>query len=52
LRADQSVEAAERALHFFPGHYQADVHEKRPLFKRPPGQETAPVEFNQAGSAI
>jgi len=52
MRADQSLEAAERALHFFPGHYQADVHEKRPLFKRPPGQETAPVEFNQAGSAI
>ena len=34
LRADQSVEAAERALHFFPGHYQADVNETRPLFAR------------------
>ena len=34
LRADQSRETAERALHFFAGHYQADVHEQRPLFLR------------------
>ena len=34
LRADQSRETAERALHFFAGHYQADVHEQRPLFSR------------------
>jgi uncharacterized protein (DUF934 family) len=34
MRADQGREAAERALHFFPGHYQADVHEQRPLFSR------------------
>ena len=34
LRADQSREVAERALHFFPGHYQADVLEQRPLFSR------------------
>lgn len=34
LRADQSREAAERALRFFPGHYQADVHEQRPQFSR------------------
>ena len=34
LRADQSREVAERSLHFFPGHYQADVHEQRPLFSR------------------
>jgi len=34
LRADQGREAAERALHFFAGHYQADVHEQRPLFLR------------------
>jgi len=34
LRADQGREAAERALHFFAGHYQADVHEQRPLFSR------------------
>jgi hypothetical protein len=34
------------------GHYQADVTEHRPLFKRPAGQETTNREFNQAGSAI
>lgn len=38
LRHDQSVEAAERALNFFGGHYQADVHERRPLFQRPADQ--------------
>ena len=35
LRGDQSREAAERALGFFPGHYQADVNETRPIFARP-----------------
>jgi uncharacterized protein (DUF934 family) len=34
LRADQSVESAKRALAFFPGHYQGDVTERRPLFAR------------------
>jgi uncharacterized protein (DUF934 family) len=34
LREGQSVEAARRALAFFPGHYQADVVERRPLFAR------------------
>ena len=52
LRADQSIDIAERALNFFPGHYQADVNEHRPLFKRPAGEETTNREFNQAGSAI
>jgi len=37
LRADQSREAAERALSFFPGHYQGDVRDNRPLFAQPPG---------------
>lgn len=37
LRADQSVEAAERALGFFPGHYQGDVADTRPLFAKPAG---------------
>jgi len=32
LRADQSVEAAKRALRFFPGHYQGDASEPRPHF--------------------
>jgi uncharacterized protein (DUF934 family) len=35
LRADQSQAAAERALSFFPGHYQGDVQEHRPAFARP-----------------
>lgn len=52
LRGDQSIDIAERALNFFPGHYQADVTEHRPLFKRPAGEETTNREFNQAGSAI
>ena len=34
LRADQDPAAAERALAFFPAHYQGDVHEARPLFAR------------------
>ena len=35
LRGDQKVESAQRALGFFPGHYQGDVHEPRPVFARP-----------------
>jgi uncharacterized protein (DUF934 family) len=35
LRADQSIEAAERALRIFAGHYQGDVVEPRPHFSRP-----------------
>lgn len=34
MRADQDQAAAERALGFFAGHYQADVNETRPLFAR------------------
>ena len=35
LRADQSREFAERALAFFPqGHYQGDVIEPQPRFRR------------------
>jgi len=34
LRADQSLEAAQRALAFFPAHYQGDVHELRPAFAK------------------
>jgi uncharacterized protein (DUF934 family) len=53
LRGDQSLDAAERALSFFPGYYQGDVAERRPLFGRPAGQEYSNAEaFNQAGSAI
>jgi uncharacterized protein (DUF934 family) len=41
LRHDQSVEAAERALSFFPGHYQGDVADNRPLFAKPEGTREA-----------
>jgi len=34
LRADQSFQAGRRALRFFAGHYQGDVHQTRPLFAR------------------
>lgn len=34
LRADQSREAAERALRFFPEFYQGDVHQPFPRFAR------------------
>jgi uncharacterized protein (DUF934 family) len=35
MRADQSLDSAQRALRFFAGHYQGDVHEPRPVFARP-----------------
>ena len=53
LRADQSIEAAERALRFFNSgaglgalHYQGDVQDNRPLFRRPntPAGENAASE--------
>ncbi len=34
LRADQDRAAAERALGFFDGHYQADLVSKLPLYSR------------------
>lgn len=34
LRADQDDAAARRALDFFSGYYQGDVHDNRPLFAR------------------
>ena len=34
LRADQSVDAAQRALGFFPSHYQGDVIVTEPRFGR------------------
>jgi uncharacterized protein (DUF934 family) len=34
LRPGQSLDAARRALGFFPGYYQGDVHEPRPIFAR------------------
>jgi uncharacterized protein (DUF934 family) len=38
MRADQSQEIAERALSFFPdGHYQGDVMDHQPRFRRTNG---------------
>lgn len=34
LRADQDEAVARRALDFFNGYYQGDVHDNRPLFLR------------------
>jgi uncharacterized protein (DUF934 family) len=57
LRHDQSVDVAERALGFFPGHYQGDVHDNRPLFAMPPGTadelaRKAAREFVNDGASI
>ena len=41
LRHDQRIEAAARALSFFPGHYQGDVTQPRPAFARDLAAETA-----------
>ena len=38
LRADQSREAAERALHQFSAHYQGDVAQRKPIFARAPDE--------------
>lgn len=52
LRGDQKIEHAERALGFFPSHYQGDVRETRPLFARPAAEQVAQQEFLQQGAAI
>ena len=52
LRADQSREAAERALSFFPAHYQGDTADNRPLFAKPPGWAEKAREFVNAGASI
>jgi len=57
LRADQSLEAAERALSFFPGHYQGDAADPLPLFAKPPGTAEALAraparQFVNAGASI
>jgi uncharacterized protein (DUF934 family) len=53
LRADQSLDAAERALGFFHGHYQGDVKDGRPRFARPEGEASQPApDFLQGGAAI
>jgi uncharacterized protein (DUF934 family) len=56
LRADQSLEAAHRALTFFPGFYQGGVDDPTPLFAKPAGTGDALVraqaEFLNAGASI
>lgn len=57
LRADQSLEAAHRALTFFPGHYQGDSADPLPMFAKPPGTAEALAlaragEFINAGASI
>jgi uncharacterized protein (DUF934 family) len=41
LRADQRLASAQRALRFFAAHYQGDVQEARPAFRRPADAATA-----------
>ena len=50
LRADQSIDAAERALRFFPGHYQGDVADNRPLFAQ--AGRHAPSALARAGAGV
>ena len=56
LRADQSLEAAHRALTFFPGYYQGGTEDPLPLFAKPPGTgdtlAKAQEEFMNAGASI
>ena len=56
LRADQSLDAAHRALSFFPGYYQGGADDPLPLFAKPPGTAAALVraqdEFLNAGASI
>jgi uncharacterized protein (DUF934 family) len=53
LRADQSLEAADRALGFFPAFYQGDLQNPRPLFARSPEEaEAAAQQFVHGGASI
>jgi uncharacterized protein (DUF934 family) len=53
LRADQSRDAAERALEFFSGHYQGDAHDNRHLFAKPAdAARPAPRAFVNEGASI
>jgi uncharacterized protein (DUF934 family) len=47
LRADQSIDAAQRALEFFSGHYQGDARDNRPLFAMPAGTPDALAKARQ-----
>ena len=53
LRADQSTDAAERALTFFPSFYQGDVKEHRPRFARPADElNDSADDYLNAGASI
>jgi uncharacterized protein (DUF934 family) len=52
LRGDQKREHAERALEFFRAHYQGDVEQTHPLFKRSPAEQEEPAPFLQEGASI
>jgi uncharacterized protein (DUF934 family) len=43
LRHDQRLDAADRALGFFAGHYQGDVRQPKPAFARDLSLEIAPA---------
>jgi len=51
LRHDQIVEAAVRALGFFPGHYQGDMRQPQPAFARDLAAENAAASARD-GSAL
>jgi uncharacterized protein (DUF934 family) len=56
LVAGQSIDAAHRAMGYFPGHYQGGVPDPLPLFAKPPGTGNALAHAQQAfvnaGAAI
>lgn len=56
LRPDQSLDAAHRALGFFPGFYQGGTGDPLPLFAKPAGTAEALVkaqqEFIHGGASI
>ena len=51
LRPDQRVEAAERALGFFAGHYQGDVQQPLPAFSRDLDSELAEADARRRRDA-
>jgi uncharacterized protein (DUF934 family) len=56
LRPDQNLEAAERALGYFAGHYQGDVAQPKPAFARDVAAELAAqrqtAAYQSAGQGI
>jgi uncharacterized protein (DUF934 family) len=52
LRADQKIEAAERALGYFAGHYQGDVVQPLPAFSRDVAQELAEAKARNSADVF